>query len=85
MIDARHPKSRNALVRAVALCFATATLAASAAQHGIVEAVMLARKRAAEMRCRVVDRVETQIRAPDRQRRGLQELGGARVECRHRE
>jgi endothelin-converting enzyme/putative endopeptidase len=32
---ARDPKSRNALVRAVALCFATATLAASAAQHGI--------------------------------------------------
>jgi len=32
---ARKPHARNALVRAVALCFATATLAATAAQHGI--------------------------------------------------
>jgi putative endopeptidase len=37
---ARNSKSRNALVRAVALCFATATLAASAAQHGIDTADM---------------------------------------------
>ncbi len=32
---ARNPKSRKTLVRATALCLATATLAASAAQHGI--------------------------------------------------